>query len=434
MRRRSNTGRSGLWIPFRARSAAMAAWMALLLGGPAALQAQGIPAQAERPVDSLPQAFEAAWSRQPEAHAAASRREAALAQRQAASRWSAGPLSAELAARTDRVANNQGVREYEAGVAVPLWLPGERSRSRLVADAELDALEGRLQAARWRLAGAVRDAYWSRLRAQLDARSAASRLAHAEQLAADVERRTRAGDLSRADLHQAQAAVASAQVEMAEARSALAQATLALRSLVGHPVAPTLPDSPEPLVPGQPLPIEETTHPVLRELADRVELARRNRDLVAVQGRANPEVAVGAVRERDGFGESYGRSLTLGLRLPLGRDPQQGTRLALASAEQTEAEVQLQLERERIQAEIESARTRVENTQVAVRAAERRTALAAEARGFFEKSFRLGETDLPTRLRIELEAAEAERQSARARVEHAQAISRLRQVLGLLPE
>lgn len=408
--------------------------VALLLGGTAALQAQGLPEPAVRPVGSLTQAFEAAWSRQPEAHAAASRREAALAQRQAADRWLAGPLSAELATRTDRIADNRGMREYEVGVAAPLWLPGERSRSRRLAEAELDALDGRLQAARWRLAGAVRDAYWSRLRAQLEVRSAASRLAHAEQLTADVERRTRAGDLSRADLHQAQAAVASAQVEMADARSALAQATLALRALVGQPVAPELSDSPEPLVPDPPSPIEEAAHPVLRELADRVELARRNRDLAAVQGRANPEVAVAAVRERGDFGESYGHSLTLGLRLPLGRDPRQGARLALASAEQTEAEVQLRLERERIEAEVESARARVGNAQAAVRAAERRAALAAETRGFFDKSFRLGETDLPTRLRIELEAAEAERQGARARVEHARAVSELRQALGLLPQ
>ena len=55
-------------------------------------------------------------------------------------------------------------------------------------------------------------------------------------------------------------------------------------------------------------------------------------------------------------------------------------------------------------------------------------------RSFFEKSFRLGESDLPTRLRIELEAVEAERQSTRARIDLAAAISALRQALGLLPE
>ena len=67
-------------------------------------------------------------------------------------------------------------------------------------------------------------------------------------------------------------------------------------------------------------------------------------------------------------------------------------------------------------------------------AAERRAQLARESRGFFDKSFRLGETDLPTRLRIEAEAADAERQAARARIELAAAISAWRQALGLLPQ
>ena len=45
-----------------------------------------------------------------------------------------------------------------------------------------------------------------------------------------------------------------------------------------------------------------------------------------------------------------------------------------------------------------------------------------------------GESDLPTRLRIEAEAADAERQAVRARIELAAAISAWRQALGLLPQ
>jgi cobalt-zinc-cadmium efflux system outer membrane protein len=77
---------------------------------------------------------------------------------------------------------------------------------------------------------------------------------------------------------------------------------------------------------------------------------------------------------------------------------------------------------------------RVESSRTQLAAAEKRAQLARESRGFFDKSFRLGESDLPTRLRIELEAVEAERQSTRARIELAAAISALRQALGLLPE
>ena len=99
-----------------------------------------------------------------------------------------------------------------------------------------------------------------------------------------------------------------------------------------------------------------------------------------------------------------------------------------------EAQAQLALERERLSAEREAARVRVDASRTQLAAAERRALLARESRGFFDKSFRLGETDLPTRLRIEAEAAEAERQAARTRLELAAAISAWRQALGLLPQ
>ena len=91
-------------------------------------------------------------------------------------------------------------------------------------------------------------------------------------------------------------------------------------------------------------------------------------------------------------------------------------------------------ERGRLTAGLEGARMRVEASRTQLVAVERRAQLARESRGFFDKSFRLGETDLPTRLRIEAEAAEAERQAARTRIELAAAISAWRQALGLLPQ
>ena len=106
----------------------------------------------------------------------------------------------------------------------------------------------------------------------------------------------------------------------------------------------------------------------------------------------------------------------------------------LTQAEALEAEATADLELSRVETEAESARARLAAAEAQVQAAERRASLALETRGFFDKSFRLGETDLPTRLRIEAEAAEADRQAARARIDLAAAISAWRQALGLLPQ
>ncbi len=389
------------------------------------------PAQAVETSPTLKQAFKAAWARQPEARAARARRDAVGARRQTADSWLAEPPSLDVSYKTDQLNHDQGSREYEVGLAMPLWLPGERAGQRALAEVEGAALEWRLESAQLRTAGEVREAWWSLALARIDLEAAEARRQNAERLAADVARRVKAGDLSRADGHQADAAVAGAVAEVARSRGALAEAAKRLRSLTGVTVNGAVSAATEP-TPSQAN--EGDTHPLLKDLAARVETARAARNLAGVQSRANPELRLAATRDRAAAGDAWSNTLTLGVRIPFGSDSRQRVRVATATAEETEVEAQLAVEQERIAAEIDAARQREEAARAWLAAAEQRAQLANESRGFFEKSFRLGETDLPTRLRIEGEAAEAEREAARARVELAASVSALRQALGLLPE
>jgi cobalt-zinc-cadmium efflux system outer membrane protein len=175
-------------------------------------------------------------------------------------------------------------------------------------------------------------------------------------------------------------------------------------------------------------------HPALTELQDRAAVAQRSATLASTRSRANPELTLATTRDRGAAGERYGQTVTLAVRIPFGGGPRHDAKVATARAEAAEAEAQLALDRARVQSERDAAVARVDAARTQLAAAERRAGLAHETRGFFEKSFRLGETDLPTRLRIEAEATEAERQAARSRIELAAAISAWRQALGLLPQ
>lgn len=398
----------------------------LLLGG--VVHAQENPAPQAL---TLRQAFDAAWARQPAARGGDLRRAAAEARRDAAGNWLVAAPSLELSAKSDRANRNEGVREYDVGVGLPLWLPGERGSARALADAERDVVDSRLQAAQLRLAAGLREAWWNASLAGVEAEVAEARLKNAEQLAADVARRARAGDLSRADQHQADGAVATAQALLAEARSAQAMAVQKLRALLGTPVR-----TPEAAA-AERMPAPATAaaaHPALREIADRAEAARKAKALAQTQTRANPQLTLATTRERSAYGDAFDQSITVGVRIPFGADNRQRARIVTAEAEAVEAEAQLDYEREQVLAGIEAARVRVDAAQTQLGAAERRARLARETRGFFEKSFRYGESDLPTRLRVELEAYEAERQYARSRIVAAMAVSQYRQALGLLPE
>jgi len=421
-------------VPAAAASTAAVSTAAVSTAAASAAAAPAAPPSEHAPSSSLTplrQAFETAWAKQPEQRAGALRRDAAAAGMRAAERWTPETMALDLTARTDRWNRNAGTREYEAAVSVPLWSPGERAKSLAAAQSQAHAADTLVGAAQWRLADAVREAHWAHQRARIEQEVAQQRLASAQGIARDVQRRVAAGDLARADAHQADSAVALAQSALAEAAVAMAETTQAWLALTGQEVRAGQ-DEPLPAAPHPALPAAE--HPALRDLQARVDVARRQGELASVQTRANPELTLGTTRERDARGERYAQSIHVGVRIPLGRASASDARLANASADLLEAQSQLDLEAQRIGARIAAARTRVELLTQARGAAQRRATLAGESRGFFDQAFRLGESDLPTRLRIDLEAFEAERQAARSRLEVGAAISQLRQALGLLPE
>ena len=392
----------------------------------AALLMAAAPAWTQAP-SILRAGFDAAWAQQPEHQAAALRREAAAAAVNASQRWTPEPLSLEASAKTDRFHHNDGAREYDAALAVPLWWPGERARVQDAASAEAAVVEARLRAARWRLAAEVREAYWQWQRARIDHTLATQRLDAARRLADDVARRVRAGDLARADGHQAESAVAAAQGGVADAAVALVSTAAAWTALTGAPPVDGAPEA-------RPAASALDDHPVLRELAVRSDLVHRQHALASAQTRPNPELVLGAVRERDATGERYAQSVVVGLRVPLGTSAAAASRTATAGADRVEADAQRAIEARRVRAQVDVALARVQALEAAWAANDRRATLARESRGFVDKAFRLGEADLPTRLRFEHDAAEAESQAARSQVDVHAAISELRQALGLLPE
>ncbi len=415
-------------------------WAAMSFSAPAAAGSSAPPAVFAADAETrLGEMFDAAWQRQPEAQSFPLFEDAAAAGREAARSWVVEPPALDMSLKTDQLNRKEGAREYELGLSIPLWLPGERSRSGALADAQSRNVAMRAAAAKLRTAALVRDAYWTWERARIEQALSEDRLAGARALAADVSRRVGAGDLARADQYQADGAVAAAESALAESRSVLMEAYQQLKALTGQPdqalsvqaraadaePMPELPDSFSDL---------DMSHPAVAELIAQAGVAMRTAELARVQSRANPELVLAATRDRGMFDDPYQHTVTFGVRIPFGSSARHRARAAAANAEAIEIESRLRLERARVLAELDIAKQRVASSRLQTDAAARRAELAQETREFFEKSFRAGEADLPTRLRIEQEAAESQRQAGRARIDHAAAISALRQALGLLPE
>jgi cobalt-zinc-cadmium efflux system outer membrane protein len=387
-----------------------------------AVLALGLPANAQ----TLRDAVEAAWARQPAARAQSARESELAARRDAANALTPEPPSVGIGYRSDQPFQNEGQRELEAEIALPIWLPGQSARRTAVVDAERGQLEGTLAAAKWKVAGEVREAYWEARIAEVERALASRKVGEAAALAADVARRVKAGDLARVDLNQAQGAEQSARVAAAEAGLKAFRARQAFEILTGIATVPA---------------VEETAG-AAPALDDHPQLASRQRAAATARGklaqaaedrRDPPEFALGMRRERGAFDQPYDNSLILKFKLPFATDARNRPRIAAANAELIEVQAEYGLERARVAAEIGVARRGFEQAQTIRELAATRFALAADTQRLIARAFTLGEIDLVARLRAENDRFDAELGLNRAEAELARAVSRLNQATGVLP-
>ncbi len=376
---------------------------------------------------SLRDALEGAWSRQPAARATGAREDELAAKRDAATASFPEPPSVNLGYRTDRTDRDTGIRELEGVLSLPVWMPGTRDAAQAVARAETAQFDSGLRAQRWRLAGEVREAYWQARLAATEQDLAIRKVEEAVALAADVERRLKAGDLARTDLNQARVAEQLARAALADTRTRTYRAAQAFTVLTGLKALPSVTEAVAAPVP------ELDAHPQLAAAGRTVAAARAKLGQATVATRDPPEIELGLRRERGAFGEAYANSVMVGIKLPFGTDARNRPRITAASAELIETDVALMLERQKLAAEIDGAAFELERTREIEELSAERFRLAVDTQNLFAKAFTLGELDLPARLRAENERFDAERALTRARIEAGRAISRLNQARGLLP-
>ncbi|MDO8774467.1 MAG: TolC family protein [Burkholderiaceae bacterium] len=377
---------------------------------------------------SLREALDAAWALSPAARSADSRRAQLQARERAASSWINGSPSAVLAQRSDRLNKNGGLREYEAELELPIWSPSVRGATQRELAALRLSFEPQQLMARLKLAAEVREAASSVAVARTERDLAQSKHSEALALAQDVERRVKAGESARVDGLQAQSLVQQASSGREQAQQALARLQNQWSALTGLAAVPSL-DEPPPSA----YPVIGPDHPAIQAAQSRVQAAQAALELSETDKRDPMSVGVGVTRERSAFGAASENSLRLAIKIPFGTDNRNAPRIAAARAELDAALAELEAARRQVQTELASALAELDaarRTQVSMA---ERARLGQEVQALVAKAYRLGESDLPTRLRADSEKFEADLSLARARVGLQRAISQLNQALGLLP-
>ncbi|WP_019042596.1 TolC family protein [Comamonas testosteroni] len=378
---------------------------------------------------TLASAVEAAWSRAVASAEAAGISRQAIAEQKASSTLWAAPPSVELSHRNDRLQNNNGVRETEVALAVPIWLPGQKSAKQLAADS-LSSLSLAAEAeGKLRIAEIVRELHWQIAELQASQTLSKQQTSIFAAIASDVDKRVKAGDLAKADALAAQGELLSAQAAESQAETQLDAAKRQWTALTGLAQTPdaTLSN----VESASPRKLDK--HPEILRVEQQVDLAQKRLNLVLKSNRSAPELITKLRQDLPGRSQGSAYSLGLAVRIPFGTDDRNAPLQAAAWTELEVAQSKEQVLRAQLSARMESAKAAAQASQLQLQKGSEKATLLNERAKLIRASFNAGETSLPELLRAASAAAQADYSAARQEAAFGLARARLQQAYGQLP-
>ncbi|MCC6609081.1 MAG: TolC family protein [Burkholderiales bacterium] len=402
-----------------------AVYLALALACASPLGAQ----QGERgPSPTLQEALDAAYARSPQLQVLQAREAEVGALRSNAASLIADNPAAVGRYQTDRVATDQGLREYEAGVALPLWRPGQRGARQALADTAGTALDRSVAALRLTVAGQVREAIWNAALAENNAALARQEWETELALERDVQRRVELGEAARTDLLLARDETLRRERIHLQAQAELAQGRSQYRSITGLERLPRQRGE-------RRSDVREITgeHPLVAAAEADAGQARARVAAVREGAAGSPELVLSGKRQRAAAGQDFVDSLDVTFRLPFGVAAHTGPRVTEAARTAAETQAERDTLVRRLALALQETGHALEASESALLIAEEQNRLAQENLRLARTAFAVGETDLVGLLRVQNLAFAAQRGAQELRIVRERAIARYNQAAGVLP-
>ncbi|HEY0721596.1 MAG TPA: TolC family protein [Gammaproteobacteria bacterium] len=353
--------------------------------------------------------------------------EARALDRHASSLIAGNPVVA-LNYQSDQTRSDQGFREWEGSLELPLWHFGQRSASRDVATRATEAATAAGSVQRLKVSGAVRESLWELTIAQERRTLAEQSLQTARQLEQDVEKRVTAGDLAKSDLLLARDETLSKQDEFYLADAEWLHAQKRYRMLTGLAEYPASFSE---------LLTEQTSiddsHPLLAETRARMEQAQAELRRAEQSSSDNTQLIVGTRHTRDDYNSEMVDSLGVGVRIPIGTRSHNGPRISAASTAFAESQARYQRTQRELELALHEAHHNLETLREQLQLADEQNTLGQESLRMARIAFRTGEIELAQLLRIQSRAFNAERNLALRKLEVEQAVARYNQAIGVTP-
>jgi outer membrane protein TolC len=335
--------------------------------------------------------------------------------------------SLNASSRTDQWQSNEGLREYQLGVDLPLWRLGERRAGRDLAEKSAEWVSAEWNDIRLQMSGTVRELIWDYALAENAVDSAASALEMAQKTESDMTRRVKLGELSRRDLLLAKQQTLQREEDLSAALAEREHALMRYEVIAGSKRMPGKWREKKSAV-------DEITdgHPSLYTLSKDVDRARSEVALLRKQRGEPVTLGVTGYHSRGEFNPYYNDSVELTVGIPFGPKSYRDVRLAELQQTVADAEARLLTRRRLLIADLREAEHGLDRIEEALVIAEKSRRLSEEQLRMAQTAFKVGESNLFELLLVQNKTVQARRQYRDYRIKLQRAIARYNQAVGVL--
>ena len=329
----------------------------------------------------------------------------------------------------DRLLSNQGVMQIQTGYQIPIWMWGQRSASRQVAEeAEKSANQFSI-ALKHEIAGLVRESLWSLLLMENRRGLAQQVYDLSKQLFATVQRRVELGDLARSDELMAESDLLDKKSQLTLAEAEVMHARKAYMNLTRLDRAPKLFEEKR----SSTAEIQEQ-HPAIAAANAVIERAQAEVEFTRLSKQGNqPSILIGTQNERFEGQSNINNETNLVLQIPIGGDSWNAPFVAQANVALTQKVADRAGLMRRLEKALHEAEHNLEVDRATLEIANQRKAIAETHLNMSRLAFEAGEIQLIDYLKIQATSQAAIRDAMERAIMVQRDTAFYNQVVGIVP-
>ncbi|PCJ32822.1 MAG: hypothetical protein COA90_01700 [Gammaproteobacteria bacterium] len=329
--------------------------------------------------------------------------------------------------QNDVLGSDDGLQEWEASIAAPLWLSGQQQQQLNLSDSMKAGLIAYQDKIRLDASDQVRQLVWDIELKKVTTEHARKNWQTAQALESDVARRVKGGELAGTE-------GLLATTHKLEMHSIYLAAHSALNNSLNH--YQLISENSE-----LPFDYEEELseqlmigahHPLLAMLDQQIETLRTQQRLAGYEHSTNPNLSVGIRRERDERAEKFNTSVGVGISFALGGEVYRQPAITEAAKALTSAQIMRQHVERDLMIKLESSRYSLASKQQQLSVIGQQQKTTQQYLSLQQRAFELGEINLMTVLQSQTTARKSSYHKQRLQVEIGQQTAIINQLLGVV--